>query len=75
MPLRTHLAGRCFRDPHPLRMPYLYSDSVHVKISPLGTSLVVYWLRLQDPDAGGPGSVPVQGTMSHMLQLRLNAAK
>ena len=55
--------------------PYLYSDSIHVKISPLGTSLVIQWLRLQDPNAGGLGSVPGQGTRSHMLQLRPNAAK
>ncbi|TEA34982.1 hypothetical protein DBR06_SOUSAS9710054, partial [Sousa chinensis] len=32
-------------------------------------SLVVQWLRL--PNAGGPGSVPGQGTRSHMLQLKI----
>ena len=28
------------------------------------------WLRLQAPNAGRPGSIPGQGTRSHMLQLR-----
>ena len=36
-----------------------------------GTSLVVQWLRLCAPNAGGPGSIPVRGTRSHMLQLRV----
>ena len=31
-----------------------------------GTSLVVQWLRLRAPNAGGPGSIPGQGTRSHM---------
>ena len=34
------------------------------------TSLVVQWLRLCAPNAGGPGSVPGQGIRSHMLQRR-----
>ena len=37
-----------------------------------GTSLVVQWLRCQSPRAGGPGSIPGQGTRSHMLQLRVH---
>ena len=36
-----------------------------------GTSLVVPWLRLHAPNAGGLGSGPGQGTRSHMLQLRV----
>jgi len=40
-----------------------------------GTSLMVQWLRLQAPNAGGQGSIPGQGTRSHMLQLRPRAAK
>ena len=36
-----------------------------------GTSLVVQWLRLCAPNAGGPGLIPGQGTRSHMLQLRV----
>ena len=31
-----------------------------------GTSLVAQWLRLYAPNAGGPGSIPGQGTRSHM---------
>ena len=38
-----------------------------------GTSLVVHWLRLRAPNAGGLGSIPGQGTRSHMLQLRMSA--
>ena len=38
----------------------------------LGTSLVVQWLRLHTPKAGGPSSVPSQGIRSHMLQLRVH---
>ena len=34
-------------------------------------SLVVQWLRLCAPNAGGPGSTPDLGTRSHMLQLRI----
>ena len=37
----------------------------------LGTSLVVQWLRHHASNAGGPGSIPGQGTRSHMLQLRV----
>ena len=35
-----------------------------------GTSLVVHWLRLRSPSAGGPGSIPGQGTRSRIPQLR-----
>ena len=34
-----------------------------------GTSLVVRWLRLRSPNAGGQGLIPSQGTRSHMPQL------
>ena len=34
-------------------------------------SLVVQWLRLCAPDAKGQGSVSVQGTRSHMPQIRV----
>ena len=36
-----------------------------------GTSLVVQWLRLHAPNSGGWGSIPGQGTGSHILQLRV----
>ena len=41
------------------------------KAGNLGTSLVVPWLRLHTPNAGGLGSIPGQGTRSHMSQLRV----
>ncbi|TEA37484.1 hypothetical protein DBR06_SOUSAS8810006, partial [Sousa chinensis] len=34
-------------------------------------SLVVQWLTVHTPNAGGPGSIPGQGTRSHMPQLRV----
>ena len=37
----------------------------------VGTFLVVQWLRLSAPSAGGPGSICGRGTRSHMLQLRV----
>ena len=41
----------------------------------MGISLVVQWLRLRAPNAGGLGSTPGQGTRAHMPQLRPSAAK
>ena len=32
---------------------------------------MVQWLRLHAPNAGGWGSIPGQGTRSHMPQLRV----
>ena len=40
-----------------------------------GTSLVAQWLRLCDPNAGGPGSVPVWETGSLVLHLKPSTAK
>ena len=42
----------------------------HIKNAGLGTSLVVQWLRLCSPKADSPGSIPGQGTRSHMSQLK-----
>ena len=39
-----------------------------------GTSLVVQWLRLHAPNAGAQGSIPGQGTRSHMPQLKIPCA-
>ena len=36
-----------------------------------GISLVVHWLRLCTPNAGDLGSIPGQGTRSHMPQLKI----
>ena len=41
-----------------------------IQIKTTGTSLEVQWLRLHSSNAGGPGSIPGQGTRSHTLQLR-----
>ena len=35
-----------------------------------GTFLVAQGLRLCSPNAGGPGSIPGQGTRSHMSQVK-----
>ena len=40
-----------------------------------GTSLVVQWLRLCATNAGDQGSIPGQGTRSHILQLKIPSAK
>ena len=37
--------------------------------------MMVQWLRLRAPNAGGLGSIPGQGTRSHRAQLRSGAAK
>lgn len=37
----------------------------------LGTSLVLQWQRLHTPNVGSPGSIPGQGTTSHMQQLKI----
>ena len=37
----------------------------------LRTSLVVQWIRLRTPNAGGLGSIPGHGTGSHMSQLTI----
>jgi len=46
-----------------------------LKIASPGTSLVVQWLRVHDPNACGLSSIPGQETRSHMPQLRSGAAK
>ena len=38
----------------------------------VGTSLLVQWLRLHTPKAGGLGSIPGQGTSAHTPQLRVH---
>ena len=46
---------------------YLSVFSLLIKVS--GISLVVQWLGLCAPGTGGPGSIPEQGSGSHMLPL------
>ena len=38
------------------------------------TSLVVQWLRLHAPNAGGPVSITDRGTVPHMPQLKTSHA-
>ena len=40
-----------------------------------GILLVVQWLRLWAPNAGGSGSIPAWRTRPHILQLRPGGAK
>ena len=46
-----------------------------IKEGKAGISLVVQWLRLHVPSAGGLGLIPGQGTRSHTRQLRPVTAK
>ena len=45
-------------------------QSYSSQISVVLTSLVVQWLALCVPNAGGPGSIPGQEARSHIPQLR-----
>ena len=47
------------------------SIDTNSEISTTGTPLVVQWLRLQAPNAGGLDSIPGQGTRSHEPQLKV----
>ena len=40
-----------------------------------GNFVVVQWLRLRAPNARGPGSIPGQGTRSHMLKIEVVISK
>ena len=55
----------------------LIRDQIHimaVKVPSPGNSLVVQWLRLHAPNAGGLGLIPGQETRSRMLQLKILGA-
>ena len=43
----------------------------HLKVLRFGTSLVVQWIKLITPKAGGIGSIPGQGPRSHMTKLKI----
>ena len=52
------------------------SQSLHTCFeSGLWTSLMVQWLRLHAFSAGGPGSIPDEGTGAHWLQLRVQRSQ
>ena len=44
------------------------------KLQLVRTSLVLQWLKLYAPDPGDMGSIPSQGTRSHMPQLKVPCA-
>ena len=48
-----------------------FSHGVAKKTQGCGTSVVVQWIRLHAPNAGALGSIPGQGTRSHVQQLRV----
>ena len=53
----------------------MYKIEIDCIIKESGTSLVVQWLRLGASNAGSPGSIPAEGTRSHMPQLRSRVTK
>ena len=61
-------AVRLFLHELAVQRSFLFKNSVP------DTSLVFQWLRPCTPNAGGPGSIPGQGTRPHMPQLSSHAA-
>ena len=51
--------------------PSHYVESILINHANGGASLVVQWLRLHAPSAGGLGSTPGQETRPHIPQLRV----
>ena len=57
----------------PLLLPSFVLEILSVQLKKkqkrygLGTYIVVQWLKLRASNAGGLGSIPGQGTRSHML--------
>ena len=50
------------------------SSYAHPRNETAGTSLAIQWLRLHTPNGEGPGSIPDQGTISHMPWLKIPPA-
>ena len=80
--LQTHASQDCrfpgHRDVGPAPpisafLNYIFEKYL-IKTELLRTSLVVQWLRLWDPNAGGPGLILDQGTRSHRTQLKIPQA-
>ena len=53
---------------------FMHVKSLNMAIESAGTSLVVQWLTVHVPNAGDLGSIPGQGTRSHVLQVRVGMA-
>ena len=67
--LQYNLASRAKQTDHSFKIQKLSTRRWEANVqseSKTGTSLVVQWLGLHAPDAGGPGSTPGWGTRSHM---------
>ena len=56
----------------PLKELNSWEPILRYKMYPWETSLVVQWLRLCTPNAGGLGLIPGQGTRPYMPQLRVH---
>ena len=76
----THLIvkGTPTMSPHPMVIEPLRHSGVWIILCQircqsfmLGTSLVLQWLRLCAPNAGGPGLIRGQGTRYHIPQLKI----
>ena len=50
---------------------FSYYKNFMIRIHCTRTSLIVQWLRLHAPNAGGLDSIPGQGTRFHMQQLKI----
>ena len=57
--------------PNPISLLKFGSNENNTNEERVGTSVVVQWLGLHALNAGGLGSIPGQGTRSHILQLRV----
>ena len=56
-----------------IQMAYMLEKIFSASLT--GTSLVVQWLRLQSPNAGGPGTISGQGARSHMTPLKVHMSQ
>ena len=62
----------CQRRTFPFSLTWVVIEKHPWKKSSGRTSLEVRWLRLQPPNAGGPGFILGQGTRSHTMQPRVH---
>ena len=54
-----------------LKYPVISGSNKVFNNKSIGTSLAVQWLRFCASNAGGLGLIPIQGTRSHMQQLKI----
>ena len=58
--------------PYSFLSTLLWTMTIYLKTSILGTFLGVWWLGLRTPIVGGPGSISGQETRAHMLPQRVH---